>query len=123
MAQLRHHTKIKAATLLEVIVAMVVIMIVFTLATGIFANIIKSSPSVKQHHVNALLAQVIAESITKQNWKDETITVDSMILQKTVKPYQDYADLLQIQVVATERGQEIAALNQIVKAKIDEAEQ
>ena len=120
MAKLRG--KIKASTLLEVIVAMVVILIVFVLATGIYANVMRSSPSVKQQRVKAIISGLIAESIAAGNWKDEVIAIDSMAFQKTVTPYQAYPDLRLVQVVAIEQGKEISVVKRVVKMREDETE-
>lgn len=107
--------KIKASTLLEVIVAMVVILIVFVLATGIYANVMRSAPSVKQQRVKALMSGLIEKSITESNWGDEEIMIDSISLIKKVLPYQDYADLKLLQVIAIEQDKEIGNVKRIVK--------
>lgn len=120
MAKLK--VKVKASTLLEVIVAMVVILIVFVLATGIYANVMRSSPSVKQQRVKAIISGLMGESITKGNWKDEVINIDSIAFQKTVTPYQTYSDLVLMQVIAIEQGKEIEMVKRIIKVRKDEAE-
>jgi type II secretory pathway pseudopilin PulG len=107
--------KIKASTLLEVIVAMVVILIVFVLATGIYANVMRSSPSAKQQKVKALMSGIIEKSITESNWNDEEIMIDSIYLIKKVLPYRDYADLKLLQVNAIEQGKEVGNVKRIVK--------
>jgi len=112
--------KVKASTLLEVIVAMVVIMVVFVIATGIYTNIIKSSPSIKQQQGRALALGVIEQSKLEHDWIGKTLLVDSISLQKDVVPYQAYSDLLLITVTAKERGREISAVKQIVKRIEDE---
>jgi len=114
--------KLKASTLLEVIVAMVVILIVFVLATGIYANVVRSSPSVKQQRVKAMISGVIDHSIATGDWKDEVIMVDSISLQKTAVPYQTYPDLLLLQVLAVEGGKEIGKMKRIVQAGGDRDE-
>jgi type II secretory pathway pseudopilin PulG len=107
--------KIKASTLLEVIVAMVVILIVFVLATGIYANVMGSSPSVKQQQVKALMSGLIVKSITDSNWNDEEIMIDSISLIKKVLPYQDYADLKLLEVNAYKQNKEVGNIKRIVK--------
>jgi len=106
---------LKASTLLEVIVAMVIIMIVFVLASGIFAKVIGSSPSVKQQQVRALCSGIIQESLAQRNWTDEAIEIDSVVFQKTVLPYGNDPDLLQISVSAIEYGKEIGKSRQVVR--------
>ncbi|TKC09084.1 PulJ/GspJ family protein [Pedobacter frigoris] len=121
MAQLKR-SQVKAATLLEVIVAMVIIMIVFVIATAIYTNVIGSSPSLKQQQGRAVAAAVIKQSIAEQNWKDETVMLDSIVLQKSVVQYKTYDDLVMVTVVASEHGKEIGRSRQVVKKIEDEAE-
>lgn len=113
-------TKLKASTLLEVIVAMVIILIVFVLATGIFTRVISSSPSLKQQQVASFSSGIIQESLYKRNWTDERIEIDSMVFQKTVEPYMDDPDLVQISVIAFEQGREIGKFRQVVRKENDE---
>ncbi|SDN35028.1 hypothetical protein SAMN05421820_107152 [Pedobacter steynii] len=112
---------LKASTLLEVIVAMVIIMIVFVLATGIFTKVIGSSASVKQQQVRSLSSGIIQESLTQHNWTDETVKIDSIVFQKTVLPYGTDPDLLQISVSAIEHGKEIGKSRRIVRKGRDDA--
>ncbi|WP_214228797.1 hypothetical protein [Pedobacter sp. B4-66] len=114
--------KVKASTLLEVIVAMVVIMVVFVIATGIYTNVIKSSPSIKQQQARALASGLIEQSKLEHDWAGKILLVDSITLQKEVVPYQDYSDLLLITVTAKERGREIGRVKQIVNRVEDEHE-
>lgn len=107
--------KIKAATLLEVIVAMVIIMIVFVIATGIYTNVVQSAPSIKQQQGRAMASGMIQQSISENDWQDKTVMLDSIVLQKVVAPYASYPGLVQITVVATERGREIARIKQIAE--------
>lgn len=113
MAELK--MKLKASTLLEVIVAMVVILIVFMLATGIYTNVTGSSPSIKQQRVKALITGLLEKSINDGNWQDEQVVVDSLVLQKTVTPYHGYGDLVLMNIRVMERGKEIERIKQIVK--------
>lgn len=111
--------KLKASTLLEVIVAMVVILIVFVLATGIYANVLRSSPSVKQQRVKALMTGLIEKSMDEGSWKDQQVVVDSITLVKTVSPYQDYTDLLLLQVMAIEKGKVVGNVKRVVKMEVE----
>lgn len=105
---------------MEVIIAMVIILIVFVIATGIYTNVIRSSPSVKQQQGRALTLSLIEESKQRGDWADQVLTVDSITLKKAVVPYQDYPDLWLIQVTATEQGKEIGMSRQIIKRTADE---
>jgi Tfp pilus assembly protein PilE len=119
MAQLKSN-QVKASTLLEVIIAMVIILVVFVIATGIYTNVIRSSPSVKAQQAKALAVSLIEESISEKDWTDKSIEKDSIRLNKTVIPYEGYADLLLITVTATEHGKTVGQSKQIIKKPEDE---
>lgn len=121
MAELKAY-KLKASTLLEVIVAMVVILIVFVLATGIYANVVRSAPSIRQQQLKANAASLIQDAAITQDWKDEVIERDSLMFQKTVVPYQGYQDLMLISVTVMEHGKQVAKVQKVVKPETDEQE-
>lgn len=106
---------IKASTLVEVIVAMVVIMVVFVLALGIYTGVLRSSPSFRQQEMRVKTENVLEQSVMERNWEDEVLVSDSIELQKTVAPYEQDTSLLLITVKAVERGKEIGLSRKIVK--------
>jgi hypothetical protein len=112
--------KVTASTLLEVIVAMVIIMIVFVIATGIYTNVVKSSASIEQQQARALAIGIIQQSKLDHDWTESSVQVDSITLQKEILPYEEYADLILIRVTAKEQGKEIGVVKQIVKRIEDE---
>jgi len=118
MAKLNH--AVKASTLLEVIVAMVIILIVFSLAIGIYNNVLGSAGSVKKAQVNALTRRLISQTILDNNLDDQETRQGSITLKKTVVPYEKYTDLVLITVTAFEQERQVGQSRQIVKIKADE---
>lgn len=112
--------KLRASTLLEVVVAMVVILIVFVFAMGIYANIVSSSPSVKAQKYRSVISGLIQESIRKKNWEEETVLIDSVWFKKTVGLFPDYPDVLMISVTGTAHGKVVGKGSQLVKVTEDE---
>lgn len=112
--------KVRASTLLEVIVAMVVIMIVFVLSTAIYTNVMRASPSLRQQRIKSIAAGLIQQSIAERNWNDDVVTIDSMSFQKTLIPYQGYGDLKLLQVVAVAQGKEVWTARRVVKMEGDD---
>lgn len=106
---------LEASTLVEVIVAMVVIMVVFVLALGIYTGVVRSSPSFRQQEFRVKTENVLEQSIMERNWEDEVLQSDSVELQKTVEAYEQDTSLLLIKVKAVERGKEIGFSRRIVK--------
>jgi len=114
MAGIKIH-QLKASTLLEVIIAMVIIMIVFVLATGIYTNVVRSSPSVRSQQVRLMSENMILKSIEEQNWDNEWVEMDSLIFEKTVNAYENGPDLFVIEVKASEQGRIVNTSRKVVK--------
>lgn len=112
--------KLKASTLLEVIVAMVIIMIVFVLATGIFSNVIRSSPSLKAQRIHSISDEIIQNCMISRNWQDEVIQVDSMVFQKKAKPYMGQSDLILLDLRVIEAGITIQKREVVIKGRLNE---
>jgi len=111
---------LKASTLLEVVIAMVIILIVFTLAIGIYHNVLSGSPSLKIQQAQAMARKMIFTSINEANWNDEEITDADILLVKTVEPYGESNDLVIITVTASQPGKTLAKSRQIVKRNSNE---
>lgn len=112
--------QVKASTLLEVIIAMVIILVVFSLAIGIYNNVLSATAPVKQKQAEAMTEQVIRQSINERNWNDEEHLQDSIALKKTVVAYEKYPDLLLITVTASEQGKQIGQSTRIIKKAADD---
>lgn len=116
MAKLKNH-QVKASTLLEVIVAMVIILIVFVFATQIYTNVIRSSPSLKYQHARAAAESVMESSMQEDKWEDEVVQIDSMELDKKVETYKGYQDLYVLKIRVHRNGEELGVFNTILKKK------
>lgn len=106
---------VKASTLLEVIIAMIIILIVFSLAIGIYNHVLAYTPTVKYEQVKTICDGVISQSVNEENWGDEEMVQDSVILKKTVLPYEKYTDLVMITVKAYQQDKQIGESRSIVK--------
>jgi len=106
---------LKASTLLEIIIAMVIILVVYTLAIGVYNNVLNASPSIKKQQVKAMTDAVISQSVYDENWNDEQIINEIITIEKTVGPYHSYPDLVIITVTASQHGKQLGLSRQIVK--------
>jgi Tfp pilus assembly protein PilV len=125
MAKLRSRIKmrsgqVKASTLLEVIVAMVIILVIFSLAIGIYNNVLSATIPAKKQQVNALTEHMIRTSINEKNWNDEETMQDSITLKKIVLPYEKYPDLVVITITAFQQEQQVGQATRIVKKTADD---
>lgn len=112
--------QVKASTLIEVIVAMVIILVIFTLSLRIYNNVLISSPSVKKKQADALIAELIRQSVEEKNWKDEEITRDSLRFKKVVVDDEKYADLVTVTVTAFIHDRQISRSSLTVRKSADE---
>lgn len=119
MAELKKH-QVKASTLLEVIVAMVIILIVFVFATQIYTNVIRSSPSLKFERARAAAVGIVENSVREGNWADEMIRIDSLDVDKKVAAYKGYTDLYVFSIRVSRNGEELGVFNRILKKKRDD---
>jgi Tfp pilus assembly protein PilV len=100
----RTGVKLKAASLLEVVIAMVIISIVFGVGMMTYMNILKSSFSVQQLNATLLLNKIVEETKQEQSFFDETITEENITVYKKASKYQgnDNLVLLELEVLDAE---------------------
>jgi Tfp pilus assembly protein PilV len=82
------HYKVKGSTLLEVIVALVIIMFVFGIAMMIYLNVLQSSYSNRLIQANLLLKAISDETIREKKYVDEYIQRNGWTVKKSIVKYQ-----------------------------------
>lgn len=115
MAGSKLNKRVKASTILEVIVSMVVIVLVFGIAMMIFANVTRTSLSVKKTKALAILNHVMSIAEMNQQNITQTISVDDFRIEQEVKPYGENANLIDIHLTAYDQNQQkVAELEKIL---------
>ena len=109
--------KLRASTLVEVLIAMVIIMAVFVTGIAIYTNVTQSGFSTSRLKAQQEMQKIINESISLKDWEAQELDADSILYKKTVSSYAGYPDLLLIEVKAVQNGRELGELRQIVKGK------
>jgi len=76
---------LKASTLVEALIAMVIIMGAFALGTSVFMTVFSSGQS--QQHINGeiVLSNIVNESYVNNRFLDELIEVDDLQIEKTIE--------------------------------------
>ncbi len=115
------NSRLTASTLVEVLVAMVVVMIIFSLAMGIVLKVTTSAPSLFRQQANLNIQQILIDSEVSDQPEKEEIMIDSILYIKTVMPYGHYHDLQQIQVTAQKDGTTLARLIRIIPISHEKA--
>lgn len=103
------NAKVKAATLMEAMVAMVIVMICFGIASMIYVNVLnadRNSILISAHLTMATLAEKTKESNT---FLDEKIVGERLAIQKAVEPYQAIPGLFLVKYTAADKEGKIVA--------------
>ncbi|WP_146198828.1 hypothetical protein [Pararcticibacter amylolyticus] len=107
--------KIEASTLVEVLIAMVIIVAVFGVAIGIYTNVTQSGYSVSTTQSQQQMRKIADESILNHDWEDQELMEDSIIYRKTVSAWPGYQDLVLIEVQALQNEKVLGKLRQVAR--------
>lgn len=70
--------RLAGSTLIEVLIAMVIIMAVFSIATAVFSNVISSGVSVKRIRTNAEIEKLRLQVLNDSTFIDQHFNIDSI---------------------------------------------
>src|SRR5687768_6863422 len=90
--------RVRASSLLEVVVSMVIVVVVFGLAMMIIANITRGSLSAKKIQAQAVVKKALANEENQSELISKTMIIDSVTVEQEVKPYG--AGLLEVHLTA-----------------------
>lgn len=97
MAQL---TRLKGSTLIETLVAMVIIIICFGIGLLIYVNVLASDNRYQKFHAFNLLKNLSLSIQQENNFLDGDFEVDNIILKKRVVKYPMATGLVQLSLSA-----------------------
>ena len=110
MAGSKLNGRVRASTILEVVISMVVIVIVFGIAMMIVTNVTRLSLSGKKLRAAALLQASADSAIVSK-----TINMEDFRIEQEVKPCQQNSALLDVHLTAYDQNQQkIAELEKII---------
>ena len=94
------YSVLKASTMLEVIAAMVIIMVIFAVATSMFVKITASGFTLEKINANLLLNNKAIDTKLKQDFKEYEIKEGEITIKKHIKPYGSNASLVLLHLEA-----------------------
>lgn len=97
--------KINSSTLVEVIVAMVVLAIAFSIGIMIYFNIISGSGSYRAFETNLILKQVASETIRNKSYIDESLEINDLTIHKAVSAYNGSKKVMVLELRAVDQNQ------------------
>lgn len=92
--------KVGAGSIIEVVVALVIIMTVFALSLMIYIKIMGSSYSNRKLWAGNKLKEVANQVKKEKVFKDDIITEEELIIEVTVKSYPQSSDLVLLELEA-----------------------
>ena len=110
--------KIKASTLIEVLVAMIIIMISFGIAMAIYMNVSLSDHLVQKLKAELLLNETAIETKAANSFIDEKTGSDKISINKTVTSYNGIPELHLLMLEAFDvNGKKISERKELVIVK------
>ncbi len=104
-----------AFTLIESVVAIIVVMICFWLSTMIYVNITRSDARMDRLKSFSEVRQQAVETHRQKCYFDEETTVDSLYIKKVIEPYQNDPNLKILSIEAqNSKKKKIAVYKQII---------
>jgi hypothetical protein len=111
--------QVKASTLIEVVIAMVIILIVFALATSIFSGVLRSTPNLREAYIRSVADSMINNPI--ENKEEESVKVaDSLVFQKEITGVAGYSSLFKVTVKVNDGKKEVGRFSRFEKLKDDD---
>lgn len=108
-------TRVKASTVLEVIVSMVIIIGVFGIAMMIYTNVTRASLSGQKLKAEAVLSEVMKNMDKAELSSDQQSVIDGLSVERSVKSYSENNELLQVDLKAYDHNHQLLAeLHQLV---------
>ena len=115
MAGSKLKSRVKASSILEVIISMIIIMVVFGISMMIYTNVLSSSLSGKKIRAQALLQETMLEAEHATVNTTQTSTIDDFRIEQDAKPYNDDPDLTVIHLtVYDENQQKVSELQKVI---------
>ena len=101
--------KLEGSTLIEVLIAMVIIVVIFTIAMQVFANVMQTGVSFKKLQVQQQLRILAQEVKMGKQVNEEFVIIDSIAYEFELLPLRQVG-LSQLHIVALQQGKKISEL-------------
>ncbi|AMR33711.1 hypothetical protein A0256_20880 [Mucilaginibacter sp. PAMC 26640] len=117
MARKKVAMRVSGSSLVEVVIAMVVIVLVFSIALMIVTNVTRSSLNVSKAAAAKVLDKVLAEaeSINEADINERTFNAEGLVVKKNIVPYGTSQNLQEITLSAlNEKGDTVLTIKKVL---------
>ena len=112
MALLKRH--IRASTLLETLVALVLILICFSIATLVLVNIMQSDNGRLKLHARLELDALYEKTMDERSFVDGSAEYNGFVIEKRLLPYEGPPGLYLLELKAVAQKQTIATYKKLI---------
>jgi type II secretory pathway pseudopilin PulG len=100
---------LSGASIIEAVVAMVIIVVVFGIAMMIFANVTQRSLSMRKIRAGAALQNALQQAAQSGQFPNELFHVDDISITPEIKPVEDEPGLTELHLTAYDENQHVLA--------------
>ena len=104
--------RLKASTIVETLMAIVLISIAFGVGMLVYLNTMSNIPIVREQQVNIALQEVARLTQKEERYINETITHKKFIIERKVKPYPMNRDVYHLHLLAYDTDETIIGEHQ-----------
>lgn len=101
--------KIRGATLFEALISMIIIMMCFGISLMIYLNLVQGENKRKKVNGNCFIDKLAWETKEKNNFTNEKIVTETLIIEKTVQPYLQVKNLSILTFIASDKNNQLVA--------------
>jgi len=107
--------KIKASTILEVLISMIIIILVFGIAMMIYSNVTRLSLSTKKIQAQAILQEMMINIEQSKESASQSVVAGDYTIEQSLKSYNDKTNLVDVRLTAyDDNHQEVAELQKVI---------
>lgn len=115
---LKTSISLKASTLIETLIALVIVTISFGVGITIFLNVTSSSNYLQKAKAKVLLEEQLSKTIYSKKYEHLEFSKDNIQIQQEVTFYKNFMDVVRLQLVAkNEQNQVLIEINQLVNIR------
>lgn len=113
--------RIRASSLVEVTVAAVILVVIFSLALAICARLALSGPNRHKLQAQQLVHREAMETIRTKVWHARTRAVGPIDLEQQVSAYRNNRELLNLRIEARQNGHLLASYQELIYVSAKDA--
>jgi hypothetical protein len=107
--------KAKGATLMEALVAIIVVMLGFVMGTMVYISVMDSDKGFRKLEAASMVREIVAETKSGDNFIEGKITRDSITVVKSIVSYPNVPSLMVLSIDAFDiKGYRLCTYNEII---------